>query len=177
MLPTGSLYRGTRPGGTCFHTNGRVPLMSGKITQNPAFLLQCFKFILMPWFPVQVVEAQYENTQSEGDQGQVFVSKIARKVLSIKPKEFAKHPIRVGADPDGYGKVMGQFRHVLPCSPGDDNGNDECGKDHGDAQGFPDHAPGHVFEKPEDDMEVFHFAVAEGDSISGFFTHAFKCKK
>lgn len=83
----------------------------------------------------------------------------------IKSDELTDHPVRVGGDPDGDGKVMAEFRHILPCSPGNHHGDDQCWKDHGNTQWTPYHAPGNIFKQPENDVQVFHPAVAEGNGV------------
>lgn len=88
-------------------------------------------------------------------------------MLCIKSHELADHPIRIGGDPDRDGKIMAEFSHELSCAPCYDDRNDQRREDHRDPQWPPDHAPGDIFEQPENDMEVFHFAVGNGDSVGG----------
>ncbi len=63
---------------------------------------------------------------------------------------------------------MAEFAHHFSGTPCNDDGYDQCWKDHDDAQWFPDHAPGNVLEQPEDDMQVFHFPVLQGNMVLGF---------
>lgn len=64
----------------------------------------------------------------------------------IKPKKLTDHPIGVGRNPHRYCQVMAKFRHVLTGSVGNDNRNEQSGKNHRSAQPFETQAPGHVFE-------------------------------
>ena len=111
--------------------------MSGKMTKKPDFLLQCFKFIPVPGLPIQVIKSKRKNTQPKRDQGKMFISKIANQRPGIKLKEFTDHPIGVGTDPDRDGQVMTEFRHVLSCSPGNNDGNNQGWKNHRNTQWPP----------------------------------------
>jgi hypothetical protein len=86
-------------------------------------------------------------------------------MFGIEAGKLADHPVAVCGNPNGNGKVVAEFAHVLPCSPGNDDGHDQCWKNHYNAQWFPDHAPGHIFKQPEHDMQVFHFAVLQRNFI------------
>jgi hypothetical protein len=86
--------------------------------------------------------------------------------MVIEVKELADHPIRVGGYPQCNSQVVAKFRHKMPGPPGDDDGDDQCREDHGYTQGLPDQAPANVLKKPEYDVKVFHFPVAQGDGIN-----------
>lgn len=96
----------------------------------------------------------------------MFESEVTVHDVRVEADELTDHPVRVGGDPDGDREIMTKLRHVLSCSPGDDDGNDQRGKDHRNTQGPPYHTPGYIFEKPEDDVQVFHFAIAERNYIT-----------
>ena len=119
------------PNGTCGFTNGKARLMSGKMSVFLAFLLHSFKFVLVAGFPIGVIEGQNQQSDTEWNKGEMFVSEFSKKMFGIKSNKFADHPIRVGGDPDGDGEVVGKFRHILTRSPGDHNRNDQRWKDHG----------------------------------------------
>ena len=63
---------------------------------------------------------------------------------------------------------MAEFTHHFPGTPCNHNRNNQCRKDHDDAQWFPDHAPCNILEQPENDMHVFHFPVLEWNMVLGF---------
>ena len=95
----------------------------------------------------------------------MFVAERADERLCVELEELTDHPVRVGTDPESDGEVMTELRHVLPGSPGNDDGNDQRGKYHCYAKRLPYHAPRYVFKKPEYDMQVFHLPVTERDGI------------
>lgn len=81
----------------------------------------------------------------------------------IKMKKFAYHPIGIGGYPKYNSNIMAHLTYILPRTKGDDNGNDQRRKDHCYTQGPPDHAPAYIFKKPENNVKIFHFSIAERD--------------
>lgn len=132
----------------------------------PAFLLHGFKFVRVPGLPDKVIKAQDQYPDRKRNQCQVFEIEFADQRVVIEPEKLAHHPVRVGADPDGDGQVMAEFRHVPPGAPGNDDRYHQGRNDHDNPQWFPYHTPGHIFEKPENNMQVFHFSVAQRDDIT-----------
>jgi len=51
---------------------------------------------------------------------------------------------------------MGELGYNVPRASGNKNGNGEGRKDHGNTQRLKDHTPTNVFDKPEQDMQIFH---------------------
>lgn len=88
----------------------------------------------------------------------------------IKTKELTDHPVRVGSDPECYGKVMGQFRGHMSGPPGNKDGNTQGRNDHGNTQHLPDHTPTDIFYKPENNMHIFHPAITGGDTVERFIS-------
>lgn len=87
----------------------------------------------MSGFPDQIIKSQNENTGYKGNQSEIFISVVSKKNLLIKSQEFSDHPIRVGTDPNCNCKIMAQFRNNMSCPPTDNDGDDKCWKDHGNA--------------------------------------------
>ena len=133
--------------------------------------LHGFHFILMPWFPEDIIKSKEQDTHYKRDDAEVFECIIAKKRFAVKMKEFADHPVAVGTDPDSDGKVMAELTHVLAGSPGNHNGNNQCGKDHRYTQWSPDHTPGYVFKQPEYDVQVLHLPETEGNIVGLFCGH------
>ena len=71
---------------------------------------------------------------------------FTKQDICIEMEKFTNHPVTVGNDPEGYGKVVTKFTHVLPCSTGNNDRNKECRKDHCNSQWLPYHTPGYIFE-------------------------------
>ena len=86
-------------------------------------------------------------------------------------KKFADHPVRICRYPEYNGNIVAYFTNVLPGTNGNYDRDDKRWKDHGDTQWPPDHAPADIFKKPEHDVEVFHFAVANGNAVCCLFIH------
>jgi len=76
----------------------------------------------------------------------MFISNAITDDQLIERHKLGDHPIRVGSDPQNNGYVMAEFGYHMSCSHCYDNGNDEGGKDHDNAQWFPYQAPADVFE-------------------------------
>jgi hypothetical protein len=79
--------------------------------------------------------------------------------------------VAVCHDPDRNGNIVAKLTHVLAGTPADNNGNDKGRKDHGYAQWPPKHAPAYIFKKPENNVQVFHFTIADGDVVGLFVCH------
>ncbi len=71
---------------------------------------------------------------------------FTKQDIAVEMKKFTNHPVTVCNDPEGYSKVVTKLTHVLPCSPGNNYSYKECWKDHCNAQWFPYHTPGYIFE-------------------------------
>lgn len=89
------------------------------------------------------------------------------KRVCIKVKKFADHPVAVGHDPHTNGQVMAKFTHNMACTPGYNERNNKGGKNHQNAQRFPDHTPGEVFKKPENNVQVFNKTPLAGNAVAG----------
>ncbi len=124
--------------------------------------------MFVPGFPDQIIEREEQDTNAKWYDGQVLIGIVPKKVLGIEPGKFADHPVTVGGNPDRDGQIVAELAHVLPCSPGNLYGNNQCGDYHDNAQWFPDHAPTDVLEQPENNMEVLHFPVLEWDVVGRF---------
>ena len=107
----------------------------------------------------------------------MFIRVVAEQGFGIKAEKFANHPIAVGANPNRYGQVMTKFTHEMPSSPSNNNGNNHSWDNHYNSQRFPKHTPGNIFEKPKNDMKVFHFSVLKRNLINIFIFHVGKVKK
>jgi hypothetical protein len=59
-------------------------------------------------------------------------------------------------------------------SPGNNDRDDQRRKNHQYAQRFPDHAPGHIFQQPKHDMQIFHSSKFQGNLVDFFGLHATK---
>lgn len=124
--------------------NDNIPVAPVQSLKHP--FLHGFKFLRVPGFPGEVVKSQDQDTGGKWDHGQVLESKIPKQGFAVKTGKLTDHPVRIGCDPDRDGKVMTKLRHQLPCSPGDNDRNDQRGKNHRNTQRPPDHTPGHIFE-------------------------------
>jgi len=101
----------------------------------------------------------------------MLVRIFTKNDIGIKMKKLTDHPVRVGRDPKTDGKVMAHFTHVLPGTKSNDDRDQQRGNDHNDTQRPPDHTPADIFKQPENNVQIFHLAVAEGNAV-GFITHA-----
>lgn len=119
----------------------------------------------MPRLPIDIVESEAEQSEAKGYDGEVFESVVCEEGFGIELHELTDHPVGVGGDPDSDGEVMAEFRYEATRAPRDDDGDDQRGKDHHDAQWLPYHAPGHVLEEPEHDVQVFHLSVSDGNAV------------
>ncbi len=86
-------------------------------------------------------------------------------------KKFANHPIAICNDPYGNGNIVAKLTHVLPGAPADYNSNDQGWYNHSYAQRPPKHAPAYIFKKPENNVQVFHFAKAGRDVVGLIVWH------
>ncbi len=116
-------------------------------------------------FPNEIVIHKHQYPQQKGDDGQVLIGISAEKGPGVEPKKFADHPVSVGTDPKHDGHIMANFAHQLAGSNGDNDGYDQGREYHQYPQGFPDHTPTDVFEKPENDMQVLHLAETHRDTV------------
>jgi hypothetical protein len=96
----------------------------------------------------------------------MLVGIFSKNRFCVELKKFADHPVTVCGDPDCNGKIVAELTYVLPRSPGNDDRYDEGREDHCNTQWLPDHTPTDIFKKPEDNVEVFHLAVAKRNGIS-----------
>jgi len=87
----------------------------------------------MFWFPDEVIKSKDENSNAKWYDRQLFEGDIGYCDMLVKVKKLSDHPVRVGRYPENDRKVMAKFRNKMPCSDADDNGYDECWKDHGNA--------------------------------------------
>jgi hypothetical protein len=60
-------------------------------------------------------------------------------------EELTYHPVSVGSYPKGDGYIVANLTHVLACAPSNDDGYNECGKNHSDTQWAPYHTPAYIF--------------------------------
>ena len=86
-------------------------------------------------------------------------------------KEFADHPVTVSCNPNCNGNIVAKLTHVLPGAPAYNNGDNKCRDNHDNAQCFPTHTPAYIFKQPENNMQVFHLTVADGDIVGLFLWH------
>jgi len=115
--------------------------------------------------PQEIVKSEADNTQEKGYKGKMLKGNPAINDISVKVQEFADHPVRVRAYPEGNGKIMAQLGYHGAGAVSDDNGYDQRREYHYNAQWFPYQAPADVFQQPENYMEVFHFTVPEGNGV------------
>jgi len=83
--------------------------------------------------PDNIVVGQHEDAQYEGDDGQVLEGIFCKQWPGIKLKEFAHHPVSIGAYPEYDGHIMAYLTHELPGADGNDNSDNEGRKDHRNA--------------------------------------------
>ena len=76
----------------------------------------------------------------------MFICIFRKEGPAVEFKEFADHPVGIGAYPEYDGHIVANLTHELPGADRDHDRNKECGKDHGNTQRFPDHTPADVFE-------------------------------
>ena len=74
----------------------------------------------MHWLPQQIIISQHQNTNAEGDNGQVFISYISINSHYIEAEKFTDHPIGIGAYPEYDSQVMTNFTHELAGSYGNE---------------------------------------------------------
>src|SRR5262245_23689591 len=72
----------------------------------------------------------------------------------VVEEELANHPDAVSADPEEHGYVVDEFLAGFPGVPGNIDGHEKCGHDHGDSEPFEVVTPAGIFEDPEQDVEV-----------------------
>ncbi len=99
----------------------------------------------MPWLPPQIKKGKDQYADKKRDKRQVLKGKFAIYNIGVKMKKLADHPVGIGSDPNNHRQVMAKFAHVMPGTDGNNNGNRQGWKDHGNTQRPPNHAPTDVF--------------------------------
>jgi hypothetical protein len=98
----------------------------------------------------------------------MFVGVVSKKYMRIKASKLTYHPIRVGAYPKYDSNIMAYLTHILSISVCDNDGNNECRKDHSNTKRAQNHTPADIFKQPKNNMKVFNFSVADGNVVSFF---------
>ena len=128
-----------------------------------------FRYVSVTWLPIEVTIGKNNNPCSKRDERQVFIGYVACNDIGIKLQKFTYHPIAVGSYPYTNSKIVAKLTNIIPGTPGDNNRDEQCGDYHRYAKRPPNQAPADIFKQPENNMQVFHFAVAEGYSVAFFF--------
>lgn len=90
----------------------------------------------------------------------MLICVLAKNSDRIEMQKLTDHPIRVGSDPNYDCKVMANLTHILSRSYSNYNSNYKGWKDHGYSQWTPDHTPADIFQKPKNNVQVFHFTIS-----------------
>lgn len=123
----------------------------------------------MPWPPPQIIIQQRQHAQYKWNDSKVFESVNVKKHIGIKMKELTYHPIRVGRNPEGNRNIMTNLTNILTGTVCNNDRNSKCWNYHRNAQWPPHHAPAYIFQKPENDVEVFHFSIMQGNVVGSIF--------
>lgn len=142
--------------------------LSGKDKLIELHRLNC---IFIHRLPYQVIIKEYKDADAEGYYSKVFVTDISVNRHFIETEKFGDHPVGICRNPENNSQVMANLTHVPAGSYRYQDGKEQGREYHGDTQRFPEHTPADVFKQPENNMQVFHPAVADGDGVGLYVSH------